>query len=127
MPPALILVVTRDEDALRIFGTVLRHAGFAVRELNDPGDVLDVAERERPALVITNYPTVTGRMTVTELLRGNQGTAHLPILSVTSRAMRHELARAEAAGVTASVAMPIELPDLVKEAHRLLGMKMPDG
>lgn len=126
MQPALILLVTRDEDALTVFGTVLRHAGFAVRELNDPADALSVVEHELPALVITNYPTAVGEVTVTELLRGSQRTAHLPILNVTSHVLPFELARAEAAGVTVSVSMPVELAHLVAEVQRLLGTTSSD-
>ena len=126
MHAALILLVSRDQDALTVFGTVLRHAGFAVRELNDPRAVLHVAERELPALVITNYPTVAGNATVTELLRGNQRTAHLPILNVTSHVLSDELARAEAAGVTASMPMPIQLAHLVAEVQRLLRGEIQD-
>lgn len=126
MQPALILLVTRDEDALTVFGTVLRHAGFAVRELNDPGDVLRVVEHALPALVITNYPTAVGEVTVTELLRNNERTAHVPILNVTSHVLPYELARAEAAGVTVSVPMPVELAHLVAEVQRLLGTTTSD-
>lgn len=125
MQPALILLITRDEDALTVFGTILRHAGFAVREVKDPGAVLHHVEQELPALVITNYPMAAGDVTVTELLRGNQATAHLPILSVTSHVLSHELASAEAAGVTASVPMPVQLTHLVAEVRRLLGTQGP--
>ena len=125
--PALILLVSRDEDALAVFGTMLRHAGFGVRELNDPAAALQVVEHELPALVITNYPTIAGDVTVTELLRGNQRTAHIPILNVTSHVLPHELARAESAGVTASRPMPIQLTQLVAEVQRLLGKGAPGG
>ena len=125
MRAALIVLVTRDEDALAVFGAVLRHAGFAVRELNDPAAALDVVEHELPALVITNFPTIAGEATVTELLRGNPRTADVPILNVTSHVLPHELARAEAAGVTVSVPMPIALAQLVAEVQRLLGAQDP--
>lgn len=110
-----------DEDALAIFGTALRHAGFGVREVQDPAAALDVAERELPALVVTNFPLDAGDVTVTDLLRRNDRTAGVPILNVTSHVMPEELARARNAGVTASVPMPVDLTQLVAEVRRLLG------
>ena len=120
MQPPLVLLVSVDEDALAIFGTALRHFGFGVRELRDPAAVLDVVEREPPALVVTNFPLCAGSATVTDLVRGNARTADLPILNVTSHVMPHELSGAEAAGVTASVPMPVDLTELVAEVRRLL-------
>ena len=120
MQPPLILLVSVDEDALAIFGTALRHFGFGVRELNDPAAVLEVAEREPPALVVTNFPLSAGSATVTDVLRGDERTANVPILNVTSHVLPHELTRAQTAGVTASVPMPIDLRELVAEVQRLL-------
>ena len=117
---SLVLLVSVDEDALAIFGAVLRHSGFGVRELRDPAAVLDVVEREPPALVVTNFPLSAGDATVTSLLRGNERMANVPILNVTSHVMPHELAGAQSAGVTASVPMPVDLRELVAEVERLL-------
>ena len=127
METPFVLLVSRDEDSLIVFGTMLRHAGFGVRELKDPAAVLRAVEHELPALVITNFPTAAGDLTVTELLRGHDPTANVPILNVTSHVLPHELARAEAAGVTASVPMPIEFAQLVAEVQRLVGANRGTG
>ena len=120
MQTPIVLLVSRDEDALAVFGAMLRHVGFSVRELTDPATVVQAVERERPALVVTNFPIAAGDTTVTELLRSSERTAHVPILNVTSHVLPHELARAEAAGVTASLAMPARFADLVDAVQRLV-------
>ena len=117
---ASILVVSRNADTRVIFGAALRHAGFRVLELAEPERVLEQALTERPALVITDYPTRAGEATVTELLRQDARTDAVPILNATSHVFPEELARAAAAGVSASLPLPASLADLVREVRRLL-------
>ncbi|HEX6058896.1 MAG TPA: hypothetical protein VFZ11_07730 [Gemmatimonadaceae bacterium] len=120
MAAPVVLVVSPDRDTLTVFGAALRHAGFEVRELDDPDRVLGAALAERPSLVITNFPTPAAKLTVTELLRGEARTAAVPILNVTSHVFPAELRRAESAGVTASLPMPVPLAALVAAARRLV-------
>ena len=121
MERPLVLIVSQDEDMLTVFSTVLRHAGFATRDVLKPSEALDAALTVRPALVITNYPTAHGNGTVTAILRGDPRTASIPILSVTSRVLPEDLERAEEAGVTMSLCMPVPLETLVREVRRILG------
>ena len=119
MERPLVLIVSRDEDTLMLFGTALRHAGFAARELADPSQALAVTLAEQPSLVITNFPTPATEVTVTDVLRGDARTAAVPILSVTSHVFPEDLALAAEAGVTRSLCMPITLRDLVTEVQRI--------
>ena len=121
MAAAVILIVSRDDDTLAVFGMALRHAGFGVRELREPRAVLDTVLAERPSLVITNFPTAAGETTVTELLRCDARTAGVPILNVTSHVFPEDLRRADEAGVSASLPMPVSLASFVAEVRRLLG------
>lgn len=116
----MILLVSRHEDTLVVFGDALRHAGFTVREVRDPAEVLRSVATERPSLVITNFPMAAGAATVTELLRSDARTHAIPILNVTSRVLPEELRRASEAGVNASLPMPVSLSQLLAEVRRLL-------
>lgn len=135
-----VLVACANEDARIIVATVLRHAGWRVREVPDPTQALDAALDACPLLVVVSYPTPAGAgCTVTERLRTHPRTAALPILNVTGRAFAAELAAAEAAGVTASLVMPVTAAEVVEEVRRLIGpagvtqrerragQRMPDG
>lgn len=119
MERPLVLIISQDEDILTVFGTVLRHAGFATREEVDPTSALEHALTASPALVITDYPTAHAEATVTEALRGDPRTAGIPILSVTSRVRPEDLERARDAGVTMSLCMPVALETLVMEVRRI--------
>jgi CheY-like chemotaxis protein len=116
-----ILVACADEDARGIVGAVLRHAGWRVREVDDPAAVLAAVRSARPALVVTSYPTETGEdCTITQALRRHPETAAIPILNVTGRAFPADLAEAEAAGVTASLVMPVAPAAVADAVERLL-------
>ena len=123
--PATVLLVSRDRDVRVIFGAALRHAGLEVRELAHPDQVVARVLAERPSLVITDYPTPAGEATVTELLRGDAGTAGVPILNATTHVLPEELDRASAAGVSASLPLPVSLEELVREVRRLLAAARP--
>lgn len=117
-----VLVACADEDARQIVGTVLRHEGWRVLEIADPAQAVATAWARHPLLVVTSFPAALadGR-TVTMALRADRRTADLPILNVTGRALPDELAQAAAAGVTASLVMPVPPLRVVAEVHRLLG------
>jgi CheY-like chemotaxis protein len=121
MTEPIIMIVSRDEDARIIFGAALHHAGFTVRVCDDPDRALPTALDQRPALVITSYPTVgAAGITVTELLRTDPRTAEIPIMSVTSHVLQQELRQAQEAGVDVSLPMPIPLSDLVTAVRDML-------
>lgn len=125
-PAVDVLVACGDVDTRQILGAVLRHAGWRVHEEADPAHAVAAALERRPSLVLTSYPTPAGGgRTVTEALRADGRTAHLPILSVTSRAFPEELARATAAGVTGSLVMPVPPARVADEVRRLLGARGP--
>ena len=121
-----ILIVCRDPHACEIFELMLRHAGFDVSVVPDPAIAVDAVLADRPRLVITNFPTViaantVGELTATEALRDDAGTAGIPILSVTSHVMPFELERAESAGVTRSLRMPVTFDVLISAVRDLIG------
>ena len=119
-----VLVACADDDARQIVVAMLRHEGWRVFAA-EPTAAVAAARTSRPLLVVTSYPADTGDgRTLTEVLRTSPHTAHLPILSVTSRAFAADLALAEGAGVTASLVMPVLPARVAEEVRRLLG---PEG
>ncbi|HKW49044.1 MAG TPA: hypothetical protein VJN70_16450 [Gemmatimonadaceae bacterium] len=114
-----VLIVSRDYDTRSIFAIALRTAGFAVRELADPDQV--VAAARGCAIVVTDFPTQTGSgKTVTSLLRSDPLTRNVTILNATTHVSGNELADADVAGVDATLILP-DYPDrLVDCVRRLL-------
>jgi CheY-like chemotaxis protein len=89
--------------------------------IDEPEQVLDVARRLRPDLVITMHPTLlrSGRC-VTQVVRADATLAGTPVLSLASWVRASELARAAEAGVTESLSMPVALPVLLEAVQRLI-------
>jgi len=122
----LILVASSDEDARRICTTCLRHAGYDVLPVDDADRVLVDARQARPDLIITSHPTRTSTgEAVTGQVRRDPALASTPILNLASRVMPAELAAAEAEGVTASLAMPVDIDALLDVVRRLVGPAPP--
>jgi CheY-like chemotaxis protein len=114
-----VLIVSTDYDTRSIFGTALRRAGYTVRELADPDQVV-VAARGC-AIVVTDFPTQTGSgKTVTSLLRSDPLTRKVTILNATTHVFGDELAEANFAGVDATLILPAYPDRLVECVRRLL-------
>lgn len=117
-----VLIVSRDYDTRTIFAAVLRNAGFAVRELADPDQV--VAAARGCAIVITDFPTTTASgNNVTSLLRGDPLTNEVTILNASTHVLDDELAEAHAAGVDATLVLPAFPERLVECVRQLLTKK----
>ena len=114
-----VLIVSTDYDTRTIFATALRRNGHEVRELAEPGHVVD-ATRECD-VVIKNYPTPTEKgATVTQLLRRDPSTRHVKILNATTHAFGHEIDEADAAGVDETVVLPADLDVVIASVEHLL-------
>ena len=113
MEGPVVLVACSDEDSRLVFSAALRYAGYDVRVAPDAESTVAMATASLPSLVITNFPIFVHGRTLTEVLRDDARTATVPILSVTSHAMPWELEQAANAGVTASLTMPVRIPELL--------------
>jgi CheY-like chemotaxis protein len=117
--PGAVLLVSEDADWRYILGTMLRHAGMNVGEVDHPDQIQEHARDA--ALVVTNYPVrMSDGRTVTEFIRTTPATAHVPILNVTTRVLPEELDAAEDAGVTRSLLLPATMQELVDAVAEML-------
>jgi len=85
--PAVALVV---DDSMLIRYTVCRfleERGFAVESATNGAEALQILERIRPDLIVTDMqmPKMTGSELITAL-KGSQQTANIPIIIVAGRA-----------------------------------------
>lgn len=110
-----------------MLATALRDAGWHVRaEVQAEMQTvraLDAVRARHPGLVVASFPTGAGDgCTVTGALRADPRTADLPVLRVTSHTFPSDLDTAVAAGVTASLLMPVAPLCVIEEAGRFLGV-----
>ena len=102
-----ILVIEDQEDNRRILRYLLRSAEYEVIEAVTGEEGVDLAERERPDLILMDIqlPGLDG-YDATRRIKGNADLRHIPIIVVTSYALSGDDVKAFAAGCDAYVTKP---------------------
>jgi len=102
-----ILVIEDQEDNRRILRYLLRSAQYEVIEAVTGEEGVDLAERERPDLILMDIqlPGLDG-YEATRRIKGNTALRHIPIIVVTSYALSGDDVKAFAAGCDAYVTKP---------------------
>ena len=102
-----ILVIEDQEDNRRILRYLLRSAEYEVIEAVTGEEGVDLAERERPDLILMDIqlPGLDG-YEATRRIKSNAALRHIPIIVVTSYALSGDDVKAFAAGCDAYVTKP---------------------
>lgn len=110
----LALIADRDEDTRRLYTDFLQFHRWRVIGAGGGPEALALAIAQRPDVVVseTHLPGFDG-VTLSELLRKDWITAHIPIVFVTSDATAVSIARATAAGADAVLTKPCLPEDLL--------------
>lgn len=127
----LIVVVEDDPMIARLVQRTLEKAsGFTVWWTESPTEVLELAKQRECCLVIMDVSLSNSRyegremdgIAITQLLKSNPGTNHLPVLLLTAHAMRGDAERfLKDSGADAYLSKPIEgIGILVKTVDALL-------
>ena len=120
MPP-LILVVDDNLDAREMYCMYLRHEGFACIEAQDGAEALELARRNRPALVLMDatMPGVDGWQAIQQL-RSEPELRGTAVVMLTAHAFDEHRRRAESVGADAFLAKPVLPDELAREIRQLL-------
>ena len=115
-----VLIVDDNEMNLRLARDVLRHAGFRTLECSTGEDALALATAERPDVILLDIllPDVDGTEVLTRL-KGLEATASIPVVALTSFAMKGDRERLLGDGFDGYLEKPIavrDFPDQVR-AH----------
>ena len=102
-----ILVIEDQKDNRRILRYLLRSAQYEVIEAVTGEEGVDLAERERPDLILMDIqlPGLDG-YEATRRIKSNAALRHIPIIVVTSYALSGDDVKAFAAGCDAYVTKP---------------------
>jgi CheY-like chemotaxis protein len=118
MPDELVLIVDDNERNLRLARDVLRFAGFRTIEAATGGDGLARALEEQPDVILMDIrlPDMDGTEAA-HRLKDDPRTARIPIVALTSLAMKGDREWFLASGFDGYLEKPIsvrELPDQVR-------------
>ena len=117
-----ILLVEDNEVNRRLAGFLLRSQGYQVREATSAIEAFEILRTEHPDLIVMDIqlPGMDG-LEVTRKLKEQSGTADIPVVAVTSYAMKGDRENALAAGCAGYVTKPIDKDIFLQEIAARLG------
>jgi two-component system, cell cycle response regulator DivK len=119
-----VLIVEDNEDNRIVYSTILRHHGFRVSEALDGEEGISKARDELPDIILMDIsiPVIDG-WEVTQTLKRDDLTRHIPVVALTAHAMPGDRERAIAVGCDGYLAKPCEPRAVLAEVNRLLASR----
>ncbi len=117
----MILIVEDNELNRDMLSRRLKRRGFAVSIAIDGQEGLDMARQLAPRLIILDLsiPIIDG-WEVAKRLKGNENTAGIPVIALTSHAMVGDREQALAAGCDEYETKPVQFKRLLSKIEALL-------
>ncbi len=119
----LVLVADDDSDILALVTLRLERSGYDVVAAGDGEEALSSALACTPDLALLDVmmPKLDG-YEVTERLRGEEATRHLPVILLTARVQEADIARGIEAGADDYVEKPFSTQELSARIQTALGL-----
>ena len=119
-----ILLVEDNPVNRRLAVFLLRSQGYQVREATTAQEAFEILEKERADLIVMDIqlPGMDG-LEATRKLKEQTATADIPVVAVTSYAMKGDREKALAAGCAGYVTKPIDKNIFIQEIAARLGNK----
>jgi len=119
-----ILLVEDNEVNRRLAGFLLRSQGYQVREATSAQEAFEILRTEHPDIIVMDIqlPGMDG-LEATKKLKEQPSTADIPVVAVTSYAMKGDREKALAAGCAGYVTKPIDKSIFIQEIAAHLGNK----
>jgi two-component system cell cycle response regulator DivK len=116
-----ILVIEDQEDNRRILQDLLSSVGYEVVEAVTGEEGVDLAERERPDLILMDVqlPGIDG-LEATRRIKANAALRPIPLIVVTSYALSGDDVKARAAGADDYVTKPFSPRALLAKVRQYL-------
>ena len=119
-----ILLVEDNPVNRRLAVFLLRSQGYEVHEVTTAQEAFENIEKERPDLIVMDIqlPGMDG-LEVTRRIKAQPATADIPVIAVTSYAMKGDREKALAAGCVGYVTKPIDKNIFIQEITARIGAK----
>ena len=117
-----ILLVEDNPVNRRLAEFLLRSQGYQVRAATTAQEAFDTIKAERPDLILMDVqlPGMDG-LEATRKLKAEPATRDIPVVAVTSYAMKGDREKALAAGCSGYITKPIDKDTFVQEVATVLG------
>ena len=119
-----ILLVEDNPVNRRLAEFLLRSQGYQVLQAETAQQAFEIVKNEKPALIVMDIqlPGMDG-LEATKKLKENPATSDIPIVAVTSYAMKGDREKALAAGCAGYITKPIDKATFVQEVALHIGNK----
>jgi two-component system, OmpR family, alkaline phosphatase synthesis response regulator PhoP len=116
-----ILVADDESHILHVVSLKLRNAGYSVITAADGQEALELAQAERPDLLITDYhmPQLSG-LELCQKLKQDPATAHIPAIMLTARGYQLDPKDTEQSGILRMLSKPFSPRQLLSTVNEVL-------
>ncbi|NKB72657.1 MAG: response regulator [Candidatus Latescibacteria bacterium] len=126
--PKLILHIEDNPSNRKVVRHILRQTQYHLLEAEDGGKGLEMAAREKPNLILLDLqlPVLPGRE-VARRLKADSQLRHIPIIVLTSYALRGDREEALEAGADEYLAKPYRPQQLLEQLDKYLSAQVGHG
>ena len=119
-----ILVADDESHILHVVSLKLRNAGYRVVTARDGQEALELAQQEKPDLLITDYhmPQLSG-LELCQKLKQGEATCRIPAIMLTARGYHLEPADTEKSGILRMLSKPFSPRQLLITVNEVLERK----
>jgi two-component system, OmpR family, alkaline phosphatase synthesis response regulator PhoP len=116
-----ILVADDESHILNVVSLKLRNAGFTVVTARDGQEALELAQQEKPHLLITDYhmPQLSG-IELCQRLKQDPATSSIPAIMLTARGYQLEPSDTEQSGILRMLSKPFSPRQLLTAVEEVL-------
>ncbi len=116
-----VLVVDDEIHIVQVVAVKLRNNGFDVITCENGAQALDLASKEKPDIVVTDFqmPLMTG-LELVQNLRSQPDTADIPVVLLTARGFAIEDGQKENLKISACVSKPFSPRELLQTVEEVL-------
>jgi two-component system cell cycle response regulator DivK len=117
----MILIVEDEPKNLKLFRDLLNASGYKTIEATDGKQGVELAKAKKPDLILMDVmmPKMDG-LEATRILKADATTSNIPILALTSYAMKGDKERILQAGCNGYLAKPINIKEFLQEVTKYL-------
>ncbi|AEP10265.1 response regulator [Micavibrio aeruginosavorus] len=117
-----VLIVEDNELNMKLFRDLLEAHGIATVDTKNGNEVLDLARREKPDLILMDIqlPEVSG-LDVTRWLKADAELKVIPVIAVTAFAMKGDEQKIREGGCEDYISKPISVMHFIETIQKYLG------
>ena len=117
----MILIVEDEPKNLTLLRDLLQVSGYKTIEATDGKQGVELAKSKKPDLILMDVqmPVMDG-LEATRILKADATTRNIPVLALTSFAMKGDEERILEAGCDGYLAKPYDIKELLKEVSKYL-------